>query len=227
MASIPVPRLVLALCLLALVPALGGCGFCLRCSPDIVPPAAPDPELLKLAAFMTGSFTSAAQAADDPDYHEITLEMARIWKRSPDGVWLYVEQAVASRREKPYRQRIYRLARVDDDTFVSEIFLLPDEGTWIGAWQDPARFDVLTAADLVLKEGCGTVLDRLNSYTYTGGTGEQTCPSELHGSSWATSEVEVRPGRIESWDRGWDEAGEQVWGAEKGPYVFLRTDRTR
>ena len=37
----------------------------------------------------------------------------------------------------------------------------------------------------------------------------------------ATSEVVVSPGRIESWDRGFDAEGAQVWGAEKGAYVFL------
>jgi hypothetical protein len=37
----------------------------------------------------------------------------------------------------------------------------------------------------------------------------------------ATSEVVVSPGRIESWDRGFDAEGVQVWGAEKGAYVFL------
>ena len=28
--------------------------------------------------------------------------------------------------------------------------------------------------------------------------------------------------RLLSWDRGFDAAGKQVWGAEKGPYEFLR-----
>jgi hypothetical protein len=29
------------------------------------------------------------------------------------------------------------------------------------------------------------------------------------------------PGKIVSWDRGFDASGAQVWGAEKGGYIFL------
>jgi CpeT protein len=27
---------------------------------------------------------------------------------------------------------------------------------------------------------------------------------------------------MQSWDRGYDTAGAQVWGAEKGAYIFVR-----
>jgi hypothetical protein len=30
-----------------------------------------------------------------------------------------------------------------------------------------------------------------------------------------------------SWDRGYNDAGEQVWGAEKGGYIFLKTRDAR
>ena len=35
-------------------------------------------------------------------------------------------------------------------------------------------------------------------------------------------EVSMESGRIESWDQGFDANGKQVWGAEKGGYVFLK-----
>jgi hypothetical protein len=44
---------------------------------------------------------------------------------------------------------------------------------------------------------------------------------DLRGDSCATSQVTVRPGRIESCDRRFDAYGVQVRGAEKGGYVFL------
>ncbi len=219
-------RPILAACALALVVAtLSGCGICLNCGPDYRPPARIDPELLKLSAFMTGSFTSADQAADDPRFRPITLEMTRIWRHEPDHVWLYVEQALESRRDRPYRQRVYRLSRVDSVTFASDVYLLADDAAWIGAWSDPALFDASSPADLTLKEGCAVRLERINSWTYAGSTGERTCPSELYGASHASSEVTVKPGRVESWDRGWDDEGKQIWGSEAGPYVFIRSDR--
>ena len=42
--------------------------------------------------------------------------------------------------------------------------------------------------------------------------------------AYATSEVTVSSDRIASWDRGYDQAGSQVWGAEKAAYVFDRIE---
>ena len=49
-----------------------------------------------------------------------------------------------------------------------------------------------------------------------------TYPSVLYGESYAQSQVDVKPDRVESWDRGFDTEGNHIWGAEKGGYIFLR-----
>ena len=72
-------------------------------------PASAD-ELDTLVEWMTGSFSSQAQAQADERYYDIRLEMVPIWTDRDDGRWLYVEQAAASALERPYRQRIYRVA---------------------------------------------------------------------------------------------------------------------
>ena len=67
-------------------------------------------DIAVLTDFMVGSFSSAKQAEKDPEnFRDIRLEMARIWPDRDDGVWLYVEQAVATSLARPYRQRVYRL----------------------------------------------------------------------------------------------------------------------
>lgn len=58
-------------------------------------PAA-DPELDRLASWITGSFSSEAQSVEDADFRHIVLHMARIWPARADGAWFYVEQAAAS-----------------------------------------------------------------------------------------------------------------------------------
>ena len=65
--------------------------------------------LPELAALMSGSFTSAEQAAADTNYFDISLRMYRIWPEQKDKYWLYVEQAVTAMQERPYRQRVYEL----------------------------------------------------------------------------------------------------------------------
>ena len=40
---------------------------------------------------------------------------------------------------------------------------------------------------------------------------------------WCPSAAAAEPADgMTSWDRGWNDAGEQVWGAEDAGYVFLR-----
>jgi hypothetical protein len=45
----------------------------------------------------------------------------------------------------------------------------------------------------------------------------------LRGASYATSEVVITDEQLLSWDRGWDANGKQVWGAETGGYIFVKT----
>lgn len=193
--------------------------FLLSCSTARKPTGA-DVDLMRLKGFMTGHFNSAAQAAQDSSFFDITLHMIPIWPNRP-GHWLYVEQAVSANQAKPYRQRIYRLEQLPDGRFQSSVYTLQKEKEFVLAWQTPEKFDALTTADLELKAGCEVVLVKKGD-VFEGATGERSCPSELRGAAYATSKVQVFPDRIVSWDQGFDASGNQVWGATKGGYSFVK-----
>ena len=179
-----------------------------------------DTDLEELFALMQGSFNSKAQAMADPEFYNISLHMYPIWKEK--GYYLYVEQALDSVQDKPYRQRIYQIERVDKSTFSSTIFTIPGSTTWVGVWKDPAAFDSLSVNDLVKRKGCEVLLKKLGPNYFKGATKEYSCLSKLNGASYATSEVEITSGKIKSWDRGFDAEGHQVWGSMKGGYIFDR-----
>ena len=169
---------------------------------------------------MTGSYSSAAQAAEDDAFFDITLHMYPIWKDR--GHWLYVEQAVSAMPAKPYRQRVYKLEQIDRKTFKSIVYTIDNEDDVIGDWQVPASFDKYTTDNLRLREGCAVFLTLQSDGSYSGSTDGNSCKSTLRGAAYATSEVTVMPSEIVSWDRGFDDAGAQVWGAEKGGYIFKK-----
>ena len=75
-----------------------------------------------LKTWMTGSFSSALQAQNDSDYYDISLEMHPIWTQAEKEAWLYVEQSLASMKDKPYRQRVYHVFQENDSSFVSEVY---------------------------------------------------------------------------------------------------------
>jgi CpeT/CpcT family (DUF1001) len=182
--------------------------------------SAPAP-IERLAGYLSGSFSSRAQAQADKAYFEIELQVARIWPERSDGPWLYVEQAAAATRDKPYRQRIYRLQAADDG-FISWVYTLPgDPLVFAGAVASPERLNALQPQQLSLREGCEVRL-RAEGPRFVGATAGQGCKSDLRGAAWASSEVMLDAQGMSSWDRGFDASGRQVWGATAGGYRFDR-----
>ncbi|MDX9905423.1 MAG: chromophore lyase CpcT/CpeT [Bacteroidales bacterium] len=179
-------------------------------------------DLPKLASMMTGEFSSEKQAAADKDFLHIRLSMTPIMPGNKDGYWLYVEQAMASAMDKPYRQRVYRLSIADDTTIVSKVFELKNPLAYTGGHEMPEKLAAITPDSLTDRQGCSIYLHKTGKNRYEGSTPGKECLSSLRGATYATSEVVITPKKMVSWDRGWDREDKQVWGSEKGGYVFLK-----
>ncbi len=180
-----------------------------------------DVDIDTLSMWLTGSFSSQKHSEVDSAYHNVVLNMQPIWKQRTDGVWIIVEQAMASTPDTPYRQRVYRVLRVEENMIEIEIFTWKDPKRVVGAWRDVAKLDDMSPSDLVRRRGCEVYLQR-DEVKFLGSTHGTACSSGIRGASYATSEVQISANVISSWDRGFTSAGEQVWGAVKGPYYFLR-----
>lgn len=181
-----------------------------------------DVELSNLHQQMQGSFNSEDQSIQDSSYFNISLHMYSIWEDK--GCFLYVEQALNSMQDKPYRQRIYELKRTSDSTITSYIYKIPNDSLWVGEWKNENAFSTLSSDSLMLLDGCEVVLKKVGEKHYKGATGEKTCESVFNGASYAMSEVEITQGKVYSWDRGFDNEGNHIWGAEKGGYIFNLID---
>jgi hypothetical protein len=194
----------------------------LNCKNETKPEVKEDTELKELFALMQGSFNSEVQAQVDSTYYNISLHMFPIWEDK--GNFLYVEQALNSMQNKPYRQRIYEVKRHSDSSFSSAVYKLDVDSLWIGKWKTPKAFDSISLKDIALKEGCDVILSRVAPNHFMGKTGDASCVSRMRGASFARSEVEILEDKIMSWDRGFDVDGNYVWGAEKGAYIFNKLD---
>lgn len=183
---------------------------------------APADRLAEVSRLLSGSYSSAQQARSDAEYVDVHLHMVPIWAERPGEHWLYVEQALASALDTPYRQRVYHLVESEGGV-VSEVYTLPDDPLkYAGAWRQPERFSALTPADLKLRAGCAIQLYPQDDGSYVGSTTGQSCASDLRGAAYATSEVRLDAHTLESWDRGYAADGKQAWGAVKGAYRFQR-----
>ncbi|MEM1358758.1 MAG: chromophore lyase CpcT/CpeT [Bacteroidota bacterium] len=204
------------------------CSCCLLClfacstTSTTAPAAAPSAALNELKVAMSGAFNSSAQAESNDAYYNILLHMQPIWKDQP-GHYLYVEQAVASAADKPYRQRVYRLEQ-RGKRLISHVYELPEPGRFIGAYADTDRLKVIGPDDLIERKGCAVYLKKDKYGVYRGSTKKKSCKSSLRGASYATSRVSITNDFIQSWDRGFNAEGEQVWGATEGGYMFFKED---
>lgn len=173
-----------------------------------------------LARYLTGTFDSADQAASDRAYFDIHLTVCAVDAPSVGTRVLYVEQARADTLSSPYRQRLYVIEPRGATHAVSRVLELKAPAKARGLCEDPARL-VLSAADVEERVGCAVEL-AWDGATFAGGTVGEACASDLSGATYATSEVVLDAAKMTSWDRGWDARDAQVWGATKGPYVFVR-----
>ncbi len=182
-------------------------------------------EIRHLAKLMEGNYNSAEQAANDKEYFDIRLHIARIWKDRPEseGIYFYVEQATASAQQRPYRQRVYHLrARSEDGKIESVVYELANPLRFTGQWKEPKPLANITPDSLISRQGCSVIMRKSGSKEYRGATNGQDCLSSLRGAKYAQTDVTITPKQLISWDRGFDEKGEQVWGAKFGGYIFKK-----
>ena len=208
---------------LALALALAGCSAATESSNE-APDAGPVAESTeaRLYRWLTGRYDSSKQSQTDRSYYAINLTMCPVDAAEYGPRTLYVEQAMTGRA--PYRQRLYVVEAAADDRSqaVSRVFELNQPDRMVGFCKRQTT-TLPTGVVAEEKQGCRVTLTwNADSATFTGGTTGQACASSLNGASYAASEVTLGADRLVSWDRGFDETGEQVWGATKGGYVFDR-----
>ena len=184
-------------------------------------------DLRRLGEYLSGHYSSAAQAAADTGYLNVRLHMVPIWpeERRQEHWYFYAEQALATAPAAPFWQRVYRLSRTNDGHFESATFLLAAPRRFAGAWQNPGQHPALRALrpdSLQRREGCAVYLSKTGPASFAGTTDGYHCTSSLNGAAYVTSEVQIMPTELRTWNRGFDTFGKQKWGATKGAYVFVK-----
>lgn len=170
--------------------------------------------------YLTGLFDSQAQSQSDFSYFNVQLAACEVSAPDIGDRVLYLEQAMARDLSSPYRQRLYVIRDNDDERVASDVYTIYDDDAWVGLCSRGETV-TFTASQVSLRQGCTVYLTQEGD-GFEGGTDGEQCRSTLGGASYAVSEVTLTRTEILSWDRGFDSNGNQVWGAEAGPYQFLR-----
>lgn len=192
-----------------------------------------DAELELLAGWMAGEFDTFAQVAADETaktaYKHVRVVLrivpVKIKGFHDDGAGrtFYIEQAMADALDKPYRQGVYLLSRVDGK-INNATYRIKDAAKFVGAFAKPAMLKQLAADQLSPVEGCSVTFEKVSDAHYRGAMNEKTCKSSIRGATWMASRGELTPSATITLDQGFDDAGNHKWGPPPGVigHIFVR-----
>lgn len=180
-----------------------------------------------VADYLIGVLDTASQAAQQPNRSAVQMTTCAVQLRTPlpsepEGtIYLYQEQALSDRLDQPYRQRFLQLSPSPLSQSVRSLAFRPAEPEqWIGVCDQPADAQVVNAADL--GEPVCSVFLRPWRAGYLGRTPIDGCPTQFRGAVRITNQIWLHESGMETWDRGFDQSGAQLWGAEDEAYQFRR-----
>lgn len=199
----------------------------------VSPVAAQDRELRKLGAWMAGSFDTFAQVDADEEadakyrhiralLHVVPVEIAEL----KNGLAFYVENQQAEARTKPYRQRVYFLARdAAGGKITLRIYKIDKPEDLINAHKKPDVLKNLTFSRLSQEAGCDLAYEPAGKNLFKGKIIDaKACKSNLRGATYTYSESEISPTRWTNLDQGFDDAGAHKWGPPPGTvgHIFVK-----
>jgi hypothetical protein len=182
--------------------------------------------------WISGYFTTAIQSVEDSYFDNVFVHTIH-FNSDMNGDWVYTEQG-EMRDKIPYRQRIYQLNWLNDTTLINRVFKIKDDtfikstnaSYFLGENGLINKLKTLTIDDLEEMCGCSTYIYKRyvegGDWYYYGSTNEKDCKGTFRGATHTTSHFKVHSNGIVSWERGWNDTGEQVWGSTKGPYFYIK-----
>lgn len=170
---------------------------------------------------ITGTFSTLEQHKTDSTFDDVTVYTKLITKDKNGIYWIYTEQG-ETKNYKPYRQRVYQLALVDG--YIKQRIYYLNDITKHSFFQ-PKTIKGITLADIKLKQGCDLDIRSRGDGVYGGQTNDKNCIATFRGSTYTTTDFWVYDDQIHSWERGWSNVGIQVWGSQKGHYIYKKISK--
>lgn len=139
------------------------------------------------------------------------------------SIFLYQEQALSEKLANPYRQRFLQISSsVYSQSVRSRSFKPVNPSAWINFCDKPDRDRTIQTDDLGTAV-CNVFLRRSGD-DYVGNTPVDGCPANVRGAVRIKNHIVLRAIGMDTWDRGFDAAGKQVWGATAESYQFRRRE---
>ncbi len=184
-----------------------------------------------IAARLEGVMDTTAQVAINPKAPHVRMTTCRVTlapaagkSMAPGGngaIVLYQEQALTKSLDKPYRQRFLQiLPRSLSQSVESRSFKPATPEAWSGFCNKPLPTRIVQVKELGIPI-CSVFLRQVGD-DYVGNTPADGCPANVRGAVRITNHIFLHATGMDTWDRGFDASGKQVWGAKAESYQFRR-----
>jgi CpeT protein len=178
---------------------------------------------------ISGEFSTRFNQTIDSTKDDVLVRTI-VFKRYPTVIWLYTQQGeFLNGKYYPYRQRVYAVEQMDEYHIRLTIYGFRDDAAYYGILDDTTSsikaeewLQNIPSDGLIVKDGCEITIWKDNLNAFRGSTNEKNCKGSFGGATYTTSEFVIYPHEVISWERGWDDNGNQKWGPEKSPYIYSK-----
>ncbi|MBD2326501.1 chromophore lyase CpcT/CpeT [Alkalinema sp. FACHB-956] len=191
-----------------------------------------------VAYHLTGVMSTTAQSQANPKAVDVTMTtctMQVAGRSAPNTIYLYQEQALSKSLHQPYRQRFLQLSPSPYSRTIRSLAYKPQQiDRWINFCQKAKADRQIQSADLgeaicavFLKPmtasfARGDLRDRagFDRVEFVGTTPVDGCATNVRGATRIRNQVTLHSAGMDTWDRGYDAQGKQVWGAQGTAYQY-------
>lgn len=184
-------------------------------------------QALEVVDHLVGIMTTAEQAVANSKAPDVRMTTCKVRVQGAEAAlagettFLYQEQALSTKLSEPYRQRFLRIAPSRDRQSVQSLSFRPANAeTWKGLCSQPEVQRTVSRKELGMPV-CSVFLKRSGA-EYVGRTPIDGCPANVRGAVRITNRIVLHDAGMDTWDRGFDAEGNQVWGAATDSYQFRR-----
>lgn len=181
-------------------------------------------QMQDVVSHLVGVMDTSAQAAANLKAPNVRMTTCKVRVENTDissrpSVFLYQEQAMSEKLNSPYRQRFLQITPTPDAQKVESVaFRPPTPANWIGLCNQPEQMRVVKKSDV--GESLCRVILQPEGENYQGETPPEGCPTNVRGAVKITNTILLHKTGMDTQDRGFDTAGNLVWGAKERPYQF-------
>ncbi|NJP09564.1 MAG: chorismate mutase [Leptolyngbyaceae cyanobacterium RU_5_1] len=181
----------------------------------------------EVSSLLEGKMDTSAQAMANSKAPSVRMTTCRIQvsgtPANQPSIFLYQEQALTHKLAQPYRQRFLEISPNPSSQSVRSLSFKPaNPAPWAGFCNKPTAERIVNRNDLG-SPICSVFLKRSGN-RYIGNTPINGCPTNVRGAVRVTNRIELSKSGMNTWDRGFDANGKQVWGAQSESYQYRRIE---